>query len=376
MIKLSSKYDCCGCEACAQRCPHNAIEMQRDKEGFLYPQISRKKCIDCGLCEQVCPIINQRESTTPIATYAAKNKEDKIRLSSSSGGIFTLLANKIIENNGVVFGAKFNEKWEVVHGYAKTADELANFRGSKYVQSHIGDNFKIAEQFLKSGRKVLFSGTPCQIAGLKLFLRRNYPNLTCIDIICYGIPSPMVWGKYINQHGSSNISAVSFRDKSNGWKNYELAIDGTWGNIVRENTGQNIYMKLFLQNLILRPSCAQCPAKGEKRNSDITIADYWGIQHVHPEFDDDKGCNLVIINSEKGQSLFNSIICEKIQTDLTTALSFNPSYKKSITEHKYRKYFFKKFPKKGFEVYDKILKKQQPSILRRIIWRIKRIFLK
>lgn len=377
MIFLKSKYDCCGCEACAQRCVHSAIKMVRDNEGFLYPQIDTQICTKCGLCEKVCPIINQTDSKTPIATFAAKNKNEAIRLDSSSGGIFTLLATKTINNGGVVFGAKFDEQWNVVHDYVETIEDLAKFRGSKYVQSQIGKCYKIAEIFLKNGREVLFSGTPCQIAGLKKYLIKEYLNLICVDIICHGVPSPIVWQKYKAQFELSKTSSFSFRDKSNSWKKYEVVISKDQKEVIRETVGQNLYMKLFLSDLCLRPSCANCPGKEGKSNSDITIADFWGIQNIHPEFDDDKGCNLVIVNSEKGVELFNSLDeCDKIDADFNQAISYNPSYFKSVSEPKYRKYFFDNFDKFGFAIYNKIQRKQKPSLILRIASRIKRTIIK
>lgn len=377
MIVLKSKYDCCGCESCAQRCAHKAISMIRDEEGFLYPKIDKQICTECGLCEKVCPIINQYESKTPIATFAAKNKNEAIRLNSSSGGIFTLLATKTINNGGVVFGAKFDEQWNVVHDYVETIEDLAKFRGSKYIQSQIGKCYKIAEIFLKNGREVLFSGTPCQIAGLKKFLIKDYSNLICVDIICHGVPSPIVWQKYKLQFGLNKNSSFSFRDKSNSWKRYEVVVLNEEKEVIRETVGKNVYMKLFLSDLCLRPSCSNCPAKGGQSQSDLTIADFWGIQNFHPEFDDDKGCNLVIANSEKGLELFNSLDnCERIKTDFEKAISYNPSYFKSVTEPKYRKYFFDNFDKYGLAIYDKIQRKQQPSLFRRIVSRIKRTFIK
>ncbi len=373
MISIKSKYDCCGCEACAQRCVHNAISMKRDKEGFLYPIIDPNKCTKCDICEKVCPVINQKLPSEPIKTYAAKNKDEIVRLQSSSGGIFTLLATKTINNRGVVFGAKFNEQWEVVHDSAETIDDLAKFRGSKYVQSRINDNYIKVEQFLKQGRQVLFSGTPCQIAGLKRYLIKEYQNLICVDIICHGVPSPMVWQKYKAQFELSDTSSISFRDKSNSWKSYEVVVSKDQKEVVRETVGQNVYMKIFLSDLCLRPSCAICPAKDGKSKSDITIADFWGIQHIHPEFDDDKGCNLVLINSEKGIELFNSLDeCDKIESDFNTAIKYNHSYFKSVSEPKYRKYFFDNFDKYGFSIYNKIQKKQQSSLIRRIASRIKK----
>lgn len=376
MISIKSKYDCCGCEACAQRCAHNAISMKRDKEGFLYPIIDPNKCTKCDICEKVCPVINQKLPSEPIKTYAAKNKDEIVRLQSSSGGIFTLLATKTINNIGVVFGAKFDEQWKVVHDYVETIEDLAKFRGSKYVQSRINDNYIKVEQFLKQGRQVLFSGTPCQIAGLKRFLIKDYKNLICIDIICHGVPSPFVWEKYIQHFKAASISSVKFRDKTNSWKNYEVVISQNTSELIRETIHKNVYMKFFLSDLCLRPSCASCPAKAGKSQSDITIADFWGIQHIHPEFDDDKGCNLVLINSEKGLNLFNKLECDKIETDHNTAIKYNPSYFKSVAEPKYRKYFFDNFDKYGFSIYNKIQKKQQSSLIRRIASRIKRLIIK
>jgi len=373
VIIIKSKYDCCGCGACAQRCPHNAIELIQDNEGFLYPQINESICIDCGLCERVCPIINQELPSEPIKTFAAKNNDENIRQLSSSGGIFSLLATKVINNGGVVFGAIFNAKWEVEHDYTDTIEGVAKFRGSKYVQSKINNNYILAEEYLKDGKQVLFSGTPCQIAGLKRFLRKEYENLICVDIICHGVPSPFIWQKYLEQYNSTELSSISFRDKTNSWKRYEVVIRQGKKTLIREDIGKNIYMKLFLSDLCLRPSCSNCSSKSGKSKSDITIADFWGIQHLHPDFNDDKGCNLILINSKKGLNLFNKLECDKIETDFNTAIKYNPSYFKSVTEPKYRKYFFENFDKYGFEVHQKILKKQQPSLLRRIASRCKRL---
>ena len=377
MISLKSKYDCCGCEACVQRCAHKAIKMVRDNEGFLYPEIDVQICTDCGLCEKACPIISQVEPKTPIVAYAAKNYDENTRLKSSSGGIFTLLSTAIINDGGVVFGAKFDNQWNVVHDYVETIEGLSKFRGSKYVQSRIDDNYIKVEQFLKQGRTVLFSGTPCQIAGLKRYLIKEYQNLICVDIICHGVPSPMVWTRYIEGYENiAKISQVSMRDKTNGWKKFGIVINSVDKCIFNETLDENIFLKVFLKNLCLRPSCYDCSTLSGKSNSDITIADYWGIQHVHPEFDDDKGCNLVIVNNEKVKKLFDSIACDKIETDFKQAISYNPSYFKSVTEPKYRKYFFDNFNKYGFIIYNKIQKKQQPSLLRRIASRIKRMIIK
>ncbi len=185
MINLAKKEDCCGCNACAQRCPKSCITMQADSEGFLYPQINAQLCNNCGLCEKVCPVINQGNCRKPLKVYAAINKNEYIRIASSSGGVFSALAQKTLSNGGVVFGAAFNKEWGVEHIYIDSTEELKELRGSKYVQSNIGNTYKEAEKFLKQGREVLFSGTPCQIAALKLYLRKEYNNLTTIDIVCH-----------------------------------------------------------------------------------------------------------------------------------------------------------------------------------------------
>lgn len=219
MIYIKDKKDCCGCSACVQRCPKQCISLHEDAEGFLYPNVDENICIGCGLCEKVCPVVNQSDEHEPLAVYAAMNPDESIRMQSSSGGVFTLLAEKVLAEGGVLFGACFNERWEVVHDFVETKEELARFRGSKYVQSKVGDTFRLAEDFLKQGRTVLYSGTPCQIAGLKLFLRKSYDNLLAVDFICHGVPSPGVFRTYLQneinrcaarQGGGKNTVLLSF----------------------------------------------------------------------------------------------------------------------------------------------------------------------
>ena len=193
MIEITEKYLCCGCAACVQRCPKQCIILHEDHEGFLYPKVDTDNCIDCALCEKVCPILNEGSNRKPLKVYAAINKDEKIRLESSSGGIFTLLAEQTIGEDGVVFGARFDENWQVRLDYTETIEGIAVFRGSKYVQARTENTYQQAEFFLREGRKVLFAGTPCQIAGLKKFLRKEYDNLLAVDFVCHGVPSPKVW---------------------------------------------------------------------------------------------------------------------------------------------------------------------------------------
>lgn len=211
MIEIKDKSQCCGCNACVQRCPKQCIAMCEDEEGFLYPEVDEAICIDCGLCENVCPVINQADARIPLQVYAAKNTDEKIRMHSSSGGVFSILAEQTIKQGGVVFGARFDENWEVKHDYTETIDGVSVFRGSKYVQSKTGDTFKQAEQFLKQNRKVLFSGTPCQIVALKRYLKKEYENLLLVDFICHGVPSLGVWRKYLKQVIALTCDKIRFR---------------------------------------------------------------------------------------------------------------------------------------------------------------------
>lgn len=332
MIQIKDKSDCCGCWACVQKCPKSCISMKEDTEGFLYPYVETSICINCGLCEKVCPVINQKEERIPLQTFAAKNPDDEVRTQSSSGGIFSQIASHIIQENGIVFGAGFNDKWEVIHSHTDTESEIHKFRGSKYVQSQIGASYNEAETFLKQGRTVLFTGTPCQIAGLRLFLGKDYDNLLTMDFICHGVPSPGIFRGYLQEATNGNISnikRINFRDKSKGWKKFCFLMDykqsdGTKKTIIQQ-LDKNPFRKGFLSNLYLRPSCHRCPAKSLKSGSDMTIGDFWGIQNVFPEFDDDKGTSVIIVNTSKGDKLLNNLNIDKQTSDYDTIKSYNPA---------------------------------------------------
>ncbi|BEG97878.1 Coenzyme F420 hydrogenase/dehydrogenase, beta subunit C-terminal domain [Bacteroides sedimenti] len=368
MIELVDKKDCCGCNACVSKCPKQCIKMEEDYEGFLYPVIDKGVCIDCGLCEKVCPVINQNNPGKPLKVYAAKNQDEKIRMESSSGGIFTLLAEYVLSEGGVVFGAKFNKDWEVIHDYTETSEGLAVFRGSKYVQSQIGETYRQAEEFLKQGRKVLFSGTPCQIAGLKLFLRREYVNLLAVDFVCHGVPSPKVFRMYLNEtiarqgvdgektvlsypiDKRSLINDIKFRDKRLGWKKYSFALTLSVplekeekSILFSEPLTENVFMKGFLKDLYLRPSCYQCPSKSFKSGSDLSIADYWGIQNVLQDFDDDMGVSLVLVNTEKGETIYKNINVISVETSYQKAFQYNPCLEINVKLPKSRKIFYNSF---------------------------------
>lgn len=388
MITITNDFDCCGCNACAQRCPKNSITLVADTEGFLYPKINAESCIDCGLCEKVCPVINSNnQSQKPFKVIAAINPNENIRKNSSSGGIFTLLAEQIIKDHGVVFGAKFDKNWQVIHDYAETTDELAKFRGSKYVQSKIGNNFILAEKFLKEGRKVLFSGTPCQIAGLKLFLRKEYTNLFTIDIICHGVPSPKIWDLYLKTicKNTKDIETINFRNKVSGWKNYSFHVEFKAKNFskgkgaitpINQIFHNNIFMKGFLANIYLRPSCYKCPCKPGKSRSDITIGDYWGGNIQNPEMDDDKGTSIILYHSTKFSS-FNFTQSKEIPYQ--TVLKYNPSIEYDTHPHIKRDFFFQRVNENNLNSFIQELTKpslKQRFINNRIIRKIKSLYKK
>lgn len=369
MIIIKEKSDCCGCSACVSICPQQCIHIKEDNEGFFYPEVDKNQCVNCNLCQRSCPILNQSEKRLPLNVYAAKHKDEQIRLASSSGGIFTLLAERIIDEDGVVFGARFNNNWNVIHDYAETKEGLAAFRGSKYVQSYMGDCYLKAKSFLDQGRKVMFTGTPCQIVGLKNFLRKDYDNLLAVDVVCHGVPSPKVWRIYLNEiarKGGKNsvlfqpisekqeIKSINFRSKSTGWKKYSFALTLSGATADREKNTvllssiftENPYMNAFLSNLNLRPSCYACPTKSGKSGSDITIADFWGIEEVLPEFDDDKGISLILPYTEKGIYWLKDLNCEFTKVDYQTAQKNNPSISTSVTKPINRNFFFHQLERK------------------------------
>ena len=356
MINITDKSQCCGCSACAQRCPKQCISMQSDEEGFLYPKADGSVCIDCGLCEKVCPIINQNDEREPLAVYAAKNADDAVRMQSSSGGLFTLLAEQMIGQGGVVFGARWDADWSVRHDCVDRKENISKFRSSKYLQSIIGDCYVKTEKFLKKGRKVMFTGTPCQIAGLKHFLRKDYENLLAVEVICHSVPSPGVWQQYLSEKlqnmglRKSEIQQISFRDKSTGWKAYSFVIKDKSGNEYRELSSKNTFMRGFLADLYTRPSCQVCVAKHLKSGSDITLGDWWGIDSLMPEIDDDRGVSAVTVNTLKGSWALRDLNVQLYSVSYDALVKYNSAIIKSAAIAKNRNAFFqqdgRKFDKK------------------------------
>lgn len=368
---------CTGCSTCDQLCSLHAISMVETSEGFKYPLIDRNRCVDCHLCEKRCPVLhNVTLNSREIETYACINTDEYIRRESSSGGIFFLCAGHIINAGGVVFGVRFNESFSVVHGFARTIEELSAFRGSKYVQSEIGNVYTECKAFLDSGLPVLFSGTPCQIGGLKAYLNKEYENLYLIDIICHGVPSPLLWKKYFTYRtaqANSPVRRIAFRRKDCGWERFSVAFTYENATEYRETLDKDLYMQLFLRDVSLRESCYSCSFKTEHRCSDLTIADFWGVDKICPEMFDDKGTSLVLVQSAKGQELLEAIKSGlKIkEVSVTESIRFNPALTKSAQRPRCRNTFFRDLETKSMVFVFK--KYGQDSGWRRIYIFFKRI---
>lgn len=311
MIEITDKSKCCGCWACENTCPKNCITMVEDEEGFRYPQIDKDVCIDCGLCEKVCPLKQPRMDDATPDSYVVQQKDKEILRSSTSGGFFSSIAKWAIAQGGVVFGAAFDEDMELRHSYSETLEGCAKFRGSKYVQSLIGDSYKNAKNFLAQGRVVVFSGTPCQISGLFHYLRgKKYEGLVTVDLVCRGTPSPLLLRKYLNYHSSRlGAKAVDYRSRHKYLGYYFSTASIFFDNKkIKYNKSKesDLMIKLYFDNLISRPSCYKCHFKALHRVSDITIFDCWDAMSVSSEFTDG-GATNVFLHTEKGRTCFNEI---------------------------------------------------------------------
>ena len=412
MIQITNKENCCGCLSCVQKCPRKCITIKEDNEGFLYPSVEVTLCVDCHICERVCPVLNQADEREPNCVYAAYTPDKDVLKSSSSGGIFSMIAESILNQEGVIFGAGYNDKWEVCHQMVNTRDNLSVLVGSKYVQSNIGSSYQEAEIFLKAGRIVLFTGTPCQIAGLRKYLKKDYDNLYCVDVICHGSPSPGIWRDYLNEllerpegvAGKNTvlsslkekpvITGISFRDKSDGWKKFGFVIRGKSASkadknsvlssvdsiLMKQPASQNLYFRGFLNNLYLRPSCHNCPARHGKSGSDILLGDFWGILRRHPEFYNSMGVSLVLTYTDKGRALFESLNCLKIDATYDDALDCNINIERDEPKPPVRDDFFEMYSRNGVKAIDSFCRKLEPSpflvFLKKVIVKAKRVISK
>ena len=364
------RKDCCGCGACANICPRHCIAMKADEEGFLYPKVIADACIQCGACENVCPTLHSKPETAADLdeVWAASVLDSDILRVSSSGGLFTALAVDFLKEGGCVFGAAFSEDQRTVrHVMVETMDGLSALRGSKYMQSETGGCYAAVRDQLKTGRRVLFTGTPCQTAGLKRFLGREDDNLLLVDVICHGAPSALLWQKYLEaeeKKADGKAVAVSFRSKKNGWKSFGMQIDFSNGFTSYRTISKDSYLQIFLKNASLRESCYRCTVKNKAGCiSDITIGDFWGVEKVEPEIDNPMGVSLALVHTRNGMMHFERIkpALRAKKVDEETALRQNPVYRRSVDRPKNRNQIYKDLKLKD---WDTIAKKYMEDSLK------------
>lgn len=343
------KEKCCGCSACEQICPVQCIVMEKDEKGFLYPKTDLEKCIHCRKCDRVCPAeqsADKKQAAQITDTFIGYTKKENIRKNSSSGGIFSVLAECVLDQNGVVFGAAFDQDFSVHHIFVESKKDLWKLQGSKYVQSNLENTYKEAKTFLETGRPVLFTGTACQIAGLQNYLGKQYEILYTVDVLCHGVPSPEIWKRYLEEKRceyGQEIQKIEFRNKQMGWKNFSVNIIFANGLSYAKVRHEDAFMKLFLSNICLRPSCYQCTWKGIPRVSDISLGDCWGVDRTMPEMDDDNGTSVILVHSQKGRWLLENVRDELNlrNAQLDTVLPPQADSRRPVLHHPNEKKFWK-----------------------------------
>jgi len=356
MIHIKEKKDCCGCYGCLNACPVGCISFSMDTEGFFYPDVDTQRCINCNLCNKVCPIENKYDVKNEYhQAFACVNKNSSVRMKSSSGGVFFALAKYVIDHDGVVYGAAFDEKMRLVTTKATTVDEISPLLSSKYVQSEVGNAYQEIKRYVEAGRIVLFVGAGCQIAGLRGYLKnQSYDNLILADFICHGVPAPGVWQSYVSykeKNAHSKMMTAEFRNKQRNWRQYYAVHTYENGKTERIHRSDNPYHLSFLKNYSLRPSCFDCQFKGTERVSDITIGDFWSVKKYINDMDDKKGVSLIIVHTKKGIEVFDEIREElQIQeVDHDEIVSANVPYLESVNCPNNRSDFYDALAEKGWE---------------------------
>ena len=345
MIDKVKVQDCCLCKACSNICPKDAISFTNENYGFMYPQIDLQACIECNLCEKVCPSIKDLKKTEfDVRAYAARSRIKDERLKSTSGGIFYEVAKYFIKNGGYVCAAVFDEDFNVVHAITNDLADLQKMRGSKYVQSDIKHSYREIKKLLISGNKVLFCGCPCQSAGLKGYLQKDYDQLYIIDLVCHGIPSNKTFKDYLaylNSKYKSNVVSFRFRDKSKGWHNSSVRVEFANGKTYIRLIYEDVYMKGFLSGTTMKESCYNCKYKKFVSGSDITIGDMWGAEVTLPQMDDNTGLSGIIVNTQKGDELLKLTDSELVPFDMQDIIKYNKNIVEASKPSENRKDFYK-----------------------------------
>ncbi len=369
---------CCGCSACVTICPVDAIIMKADAEGFAVPHVDSARCIGCNRCELFCTQKESRTSVQPLSVFGGAAVDADVRTRASSGGIFSLLAHKKHSEGAVVFGAVFTDSFEVEHAGAVTREGIEAMFGSKYVESQVASAVVHARQVLQNGMPVLFAGTPCQVEGLRKSLSPEENELlTAVDFVCHGVPSPAVFKSYLNwlTRDGRTLTSFGFRSKIHGWKDFSVKADFNDGSSWVASQTEDPYMRGFLQNLYLRPSCHHCRIRHGCHAADLTLADLWGAQDLYPDRDDDTGLSLILCNTEKGREMLRSIE-EQLNLfevkDLAPMQRFNPSIFVPAVAHRNRNRFFQQFAREGFrpELIDRMLR--APGLWERGVGKVRR----
>lgn len=376
MIEINNKKECCGCTACYTICPKKCIQMLEDNEGFKYPHVNKEKCINCRLCDKVCPILNKTETCSEKKAYIVRTKNKEVLENSTSGGFFSPLSEYIINKNGWVYGVIFNNDFEVIHYGTDKKKEVYKFRGSKYVQSNLNNIFSEIKMKLDSKTLVLFSGTPCQIEGLKNYLKFNYDNLVTLDVICHGTPSPKLWRMYIEKMSKkyhSKIAKVNFRNKTYGYHCGTMMIEFENGKKYYGSARTDVMLKSFFEELSSRPACYDCKFKTRNHRSDFTVYDSWNVNKLNNRLkDDDKGFTNLIVNTKKGEEILEKLkkSLECYESDFEKAIKYDGiMVEHSAIENKYRNVYYNEIDNLGVEknlqkyvpikFYDKIIEKSK-----------------
>lgn len=357
MVSRKTVPNCTGCAACQNACGVGAIELIADREGFVYPYVDQNKCIQCGKCATSCPSLHGPDQSRYFQpeVYAAWNKDEAVRVLSTSGGVFTAFAEAIIRQGGAVAGAFYAEDFRICHGVIHSMDEIPRLRQSKYAQSWIGDTYKQVRKLLQGGKTVLFCGTPCQSAGLQRFLGRDYENLYCCDFICRGVISPKVYEKFLKDMKpaeEAELDRVHFKNKEFGWNRFSTKLTFRDGSVYHKDRNEDFYMRGYLQyNLYLRPSCHHCQYKTVPRISDVSLGDFWGVGNYDARLDNEQGTSAVLVNSKKGQALLN-LAQEQLELhrrSVEEVMAGNYCLLNVAEPGKYREFFFRNMDRYSFD---------------------------